>query len=237
LKKLYGSRGYIQFSAFPNIDFKDDPSDAGKGTADVTFVCEEGKQYSLRRLEFIGNTFTRDTVLRREVLLNEGERYNEQLWDLSILRLNQLGYFDQVKKEDATVNTNEKEGQVDITVKLQEKGRQQISFTGGVSGVGGSYIGIDYSTNNLLGYGESLAIALSGGNYQKVASFSFTEPYLRGRPISVGFSLFYQDYAFIGQGFGAITVGNQFGGFQGDSLFTQKTTGGAVNVSAPLSYF
>src|SRR5262249_28495242 len=88
------------------------------------------------------------------------------------------------KKEDATINTNEKEGQVDITVKLQEKGRQQISFTGGVSGVGGSYIGIDYSTNNLLGYGESLSIALSGGNYQKVASFSFTEPYLLWAPAS-----------------------------------------------------
>jgi outer membrane protein insertion porin family len=237
LKKLYGSRGYIQVN--PNFfpDFHDDPSDTAKGTADITFNIEEGKQYTLHRLEFIGNTFTRDNVLRREVLLNEGERYNEQLWDLSILRLNQLGYFNPVKKEDATINTNEKEGQVDITMKVEEKGRQQISFTGGVSGIGGSYIGIDYSTNNLLGYGESLAIAVSGGNYQKVASFSFTEPYLKGRPISLGFSIFYQDYQFIGQGFGAITSGNIFGGFSGESLFTQRTKGASVSLSAPLSYF
>jgi outer membrane protein insertion porin family len=237
LKKLYGSRGYIQVN--PNFfpDFKDDPNDATKGTADITFNIEEGKQYTLHRLEFIGNTFTRDNVLRREVLLNEGERYNEQLWDLSILRLNQLGYFNPVKKEDATINTNEKEGQVDITMKVEEKGRQQISFTGGVSGIGGSYIGIDYSTNNLLGYGESLAIAVSGGNYQKVASFSFTEPYLKGKPISLGFSIFYQDYQFIGQGFGAVTSGNIFGGFSGQSLFTQRTKGASVSMSAPLSYF
>jgi outer membrane protein insertion porin family len=237
LKKLYGSRGYIQ--ANPNFfpEFKDDPGDTAKGVADITFNIEEGKQYTLHRLEFIGNTFTRDNVLRREVLLNEGERYNEQLWDLSILRLNQLGYFDQVKKEDATINTNEKEGQVDLTLKVQEKGRQQISFTGGVSGIGGSYIGIDYSTNNLLGYGESLAVQVSGGNYQKVASFSFTEPYLRGKPISLGFSIFYQDYQFIGQGFGAITTQNLFGGFSGESLFTQRTKGAAVTLSAPLSYF
>lgn len=237
LKKLYGSRGYIQ--ATPNFlpEFHDDPNDTAKGTADITFNIEEGKQYTLHRLEFIGNTFTRDNVLRREVLLNEGERYNEQLWDLSILRLNQLGYFNQVKKEDATINTNEKEGQVDITMKVEEKGRQQISFTGGVSGIGGSYLGIDYSTNNLLGYGESLAIAVSGGNYQKVASFSFTEPYLRGKPISLGFSIFYQDYQFIGQGFGAITTQNLFGGFSGESLFTQRTKGASVSLSAPLSYF
>src|ERR1051325_2699537 len=207
LKKLYGSRGYIQFQSGFSPDFKDDPGDPAKGIADITYTVEEGKQYTLRRLEFIGNTFTRDNVIRREVLLNEGERYNEQLWDLSILRLNQLGYFNQVKKEDATVNTNEKEGQVDLTLKVEEKGRQQISFSGGVSGIGGSYIGINYSTNNLLGYGEGLSFNIATGNLQKVLSFGFTEPYLKGRPISLGFSVFYQNYQFIGQGFGALTAG------------------------------
>jgi outer membrane protein insertion porin family len=237
LKKLYGGRGYIQFNASPQLEFHDDANDKEKGTADVTFVVEEGKQYSLRRLEFIGNTFTRDNVLRREVLLNEGERYNEQYWDLSLLKLNQLGYFEQIKKEDATVNTNEKEGQVDLTVKVQEKGRQQISFTGGVSGIGGSYIGIDYSTNNLLGYGESLSLSLAGGNRQKIISFGFTEPYVKGRPIRLGFNLFYQDYQFLGQGFGSFTQENFFGSFSGQSLFTQKTSGASVSASAPLSFF
>ena len=237
LKKLYGTRGYIQFNAGFVPEFKDDAADSTKGVVDITFGVEEGKQYTLRRLEFIGNTFTRDNVMRREVLLNEGERYNEQLWDLSILRLNQLGYFDQVKKEDATINTNEKEGQVDLILKVQEKGRQQISFTGGVSGIGGSYIGINYSTNNLLGYGEALSFNVATGNLQKIVSFGFTEPYLKGRPISVGFNIFYQNYQFIGQGFGATTTQDIFGSFDGSSLFTQKTAGASVNASAPLSYF
>jgi outer membrane protein insertion porin family len=237
LKKLYGTRGYIQFNAGFVPDFKDDAGDPSKGVVDITFGVEEGKQYTLRRLEFIGNTFTRDNVMRREVLLNEGERYNEQLWDLSILRLNQLGYFDQVKKEDATVNTNEKEGQVDLIVKVQEKGRQQVSFTGGVSGIGGSYIGINYSTNNLLGYGEALSFNVATGNLQKVISFGFTEPYFKGRPISLGFNVFYQNYQFIGQGFGATTTQDSFGNFSGTSLFTQKTAGATVSASAPLSYF
>jgi outer membrane protein insertion porin family len=237
LKKLYGSRGYIQFNSNFIPDFHDDPNDPATGTVDITFAVEEGKQYTLRRLEFIGNTFTRDNVLRREVLINEGERYNAQYWDLSLLKLNQLGYFDQIKPEDATVNTNEREGQVDLTVKVQEKGRQQISFTGGVSGIGGSYIGIDYSTNNLLGYGESLSLAIAAGNRQKIISFGFTEPYVKGRPIRVGFNLFYQDYQFLGQGFGSITEQNFFGSFSGQSLFTQRTSGASVSASAPLSYF
>ena len=70
-----------------------------------------------------------------------------------------------------------------------------------------------------------------------MASFSFTVPVLRGKPISLGFSIFYQDYQFIGQGFGAITTQNLFGGFSGESLFTQRTKGAAVTLSAPLSYF
>jgi outer membrane protein insertion porin family len=238
LKKLYGSRGYIQFDAGFNPEFQDDPNDATKGTADVTFVLEEGKQYTLRRLEFIGNTFTRDNVLRREVLLNEGERYNKELFDYSILRLNQLGYFEQVKDEDATINTNERDGLVDITMKVQEKGRQQISFTGGVSGIGGSFIGIDYSTNNLLGYGESLSLSIAAGNRQKVISLGFSEPYLRGRPISVGFNVFYQNYQFFGQGFNQISANpDLFGNITGESLFTQRTAGFSVSASAPLSYF
>ncbi|HEV8483661.1 MAG TPA: outer membrane protein assembly factor BamA [Blastocatellia bacterium] len=236
LKKLYGSRGYIQFEAGYVPDFKDSPDDQKTGIVDITFTMEEGKQYTLRRLEFIGNTFTRDNVLRREVLLNEGERYNEEYWDLSILRLNQLGYFDQIKKEDATINTNEKEGQVDVTVKVQEKGRQQISFTGGVSGIGGSYIGIDYSTNNVLGYGESLSLSIAAGNQQKIASIGFTEPYVKGTPISLGFNIFYQDYKFFGQGFGAIPTQSLLGNF-GAQLFTQRTKGASVSASAPLQYF
>jgi outer membrane protein insertion porin family len=237
LKKVYGSRGYIQFNSGFVPDFHDDPSDPKKGTVDITFAMEEGKQYTLRRLEFIGNTFTRDNVIRREVLLNEGERYNESLWELSLLRLNQLGYFEQVKKEDATINTNEKEGQVDLTVKLQEKGRQQISFTGGVSGVGGSYIGIDYSTNNLLGYGETLSLSVAAGNLQKIISLGYTEPYFKGKPISLGFNVFFQNYQFFGQGFGATTTTNTLTDFSGQSLFTQKTAGASVTASAPLSYF
>lgn len=238
LKKLYGTRGYIQFNSDFVPEFKDDPNDPTKGIVDLTFTMEEGKQYTLRRLEFIGNTFTRDSVLRREVLLNEGDRYNKELFDYSLLRLNQLGYFNQVKDEDATINTNEKEGYVDLTVKVEEKGRQQISFTGGVSGIGGSFIGIDYSTNNLLGYGESLSFQIAAGNRQKIYSFGLTEPYLRGRPISVGFNVFFQDYQFFGQGITAQNLQQIVSNtFSSSSLFTQKTVGFSVSASSPLSYF
>ncbi|HEV7842328.1 MAG TPA: POTRA domain-containing protein, partial [Pyrinomonadaceae bacterium] len=89
LRKAYGSQGFIQYEYEVNPTFKDNPANPKEGIADFTFTIIEGKQFTLRRLEFLGNTFTRDKVLRREVLLNEGDIYNQRAFDVSILRLNQ----------------------------------------------------------------------------------------------------------------------------------------------------
>lgn len=245
LKKLYGERGYINFE--PNFipDLKDDPNDPNLGIADWNFEINEGKSFSIRRIEFKGNTFTRDKVLRREVLLNEGDPYNQRYFDLSILRLNQLGYFNEIKDTDADIRTNQRDNTVDLDLRVQEKGRQQIQFSGGASGVGGSFIGLQYSTNNLLGYGESLSLDIQAGNRTKQFVIGFQEPYLLDRPISLGAQFFLQSYQYFGGGTTTASTGfipGQSGNFQtfggdGSELFTQKTIGGSVSVSTPLTYF
>lgn len=245
LKKLYGERGYINFEANFAPELKDDPNDPNYGIADFDFQLDEGKSFSIHRIEFKGNTYTRDKVLRREVLLNEGDPYNQRYFDLSILRLNQLGYFNEIKDTDADIRTNTQNATVDIDLRVQEKGRQQIQFSGGASGIGGSFVGLQYSTNNLLGYGESLSVDVQAGNRSKQIVFGFTEPYLFDRPISAGFQIFYLNYQYFG---GGIRVGDSgfspstpsfFTGFgtNGEELFTQKSVGGSVSLSAPLSYF
>ena len=50
-----------------------------KASRTFSITIDEGKQFTLRRLEFTGNTFTRDNVLRREVLINEGDIYNQNI--------------------------------------------------------------------------------------------------------------------------------------------------------------
>ena len=68
---------------------------------------DEGKQFFVRRIEFTGNTTTRDRVIRRQLLIDEGDVYNSTLWDASILRLNQLGYFETLKENEAySLNRN-----------------------------------------------------------------------------------------------------------------------------------
>src|SRR5258708_2434349 len=201
LKKAYGSQGFIQYTAEITPTFKDNPQNPNEGIADFLITIDEGKQFTLRRLGFTANTFTRDNVLRREVLINEGDIYNQNSFEYSIIRLNQLGYFNPIDKDkDADYRTNEEEGLVDVTVKVSEKGRQQISFNGGISGIGGSFFGLDYSTNNLFGRGEVLSLNLAAGNRQRSFQFSFTEPYIKNRPITAGFSVFAYSQKFFGEG-------------------------------------
>jgi outer membrane protein insertion porin family len=248
LKKVYGQSGFIQYTAEPSPTFKDSPSNANEGVVDFVITIDEGKQFTLRRLEFLGNTFTRDNVLRREVLINEGDIWNQTAFEYSVLRLNQLGYFEPLDAEkDADFRTNEEEGLVDVNVKVQERGRQQISFNGGISGVGGSFFGLEYSTNNLLGRGESLSFQLAYGNRQSSFQFSFTEPYLKNRPITVGFSLFAFNQKFFGEGTFLSSNPEALSGIFGtqldflnvsdENLFTRKSFGGSIFASAPLSEF
>ncbi len=248
LKKIYGSQGFIEYTAEPTPAFKDNPQNPNEGIVDFTIAIEEGKQFTLRRLEFIGNTFTRDNVLRREVLINEGDIYNQNAWEYSVVKLNQLGYFEPVDKDkDADFKTNDEEATVDINLKVTERGRQQISFNGGISGIGGSFFGLEYSTNNLLGRGEILSLNLAAGNRQRSFQFSFTEPYIKNRPITAGFSVFAFTQKFFGEGtFLSQNVAAQQGlsgsaidflNVNEENLFTRNSYGGSLFASAPLSEF
>ncbi|MDX2031404.1 MAG: outer membrane protein assembly factor BamA [Blastocatellia bacterium] len=239
IKDAYGTQGYIQAS----VDFipKFIDKTAEEGEVEITLEVDEGRQFSLRRLEFIGNTNTRDVVLRREVIINEGDAYNKKWWDISILKLNQLGLFEEIKEKDAITRTNDRDQTVEIDLQVKERGRQQIQLNGGVSGFAGSFFGLEYSTNNLLGYGESLSVGLSGGNRQQIINLGFTEPYLLGKPISLGVSVFAQNFQYIGSGFNfsnaeQILQSSFFGlsSVDADTLFTQKSVGGSVSLSAPL---
>lgn len=245
LKKVYGAQGFVLYDAELDPEFKDNPTNPKEGIIDVKITIDEGKQFRLRRLEFTGNTFTRDRVLRREMMVNEGDIYNQINLERSVLRLNQTQYFDPIDKDkDVEIRTDEENGDVDLILKVKEKGRQQIQFNGGVSGIGGSFFGLEYSTNNLLGRGETVALNFGFGNRQSNFQFSFQEPYFRDRPITVGFSLFGSRAKFFGEGtFLSQNTDAILGGLDPngslltneENLFTQTTYGASIFATAPLS--
>ncbi len=182
LQKLYGMYGYIDMVAEPNPELIPNTN-----KMDLTFNIDEGNQFIVRRIDFSGNSTTRDKVIRRELLLEEGDIYNTHLWDVSVLRLNQLGYFEVLKeKEAADIRRDPRNNTVDITLKVKERGKNSIGLQGGVSGIAGTFVGFNYSTNNFLGLGETLSLDTQIGDRTRNATLGFTEPYFLDRPISVG---------------------------------------------------
>ncbi len=230
-RKAYGQYGFIDFTAEPQTDI-----DEAAKRIDITMRFTEEKQYYVRRIDFVGNTTTRDKVIRRELLLDEGQLFNKRAWEISILRLNQLDYFDRIEEDKAVeIKRNQKEGTVDLTLKLKEKGKQSIGLQGGVSGLAGTFIGLTYQTNNFLGLGERLTFSAQFGDIQRSFMFGFTEPYLFDRPITTGFTIFSSKYSFnqarqeallLGQ---SVSINPQF-----IQNYNQDSTGFTLVASYPL---
>jgi outer membrane protein insertion porin family len=233
-KKIYGRYGFIDFVSEPGFDI-----DEQAKRIDLTMKFDEGKQYYVRRIDFSGNTTTRDKVIRRELLIDEGMLFDQHAWEISILRLNQLDYFDKIDAEKAAeIKRDTKTGTVDILLKLREKGKQSIGLQGGVSGLSGGFIGLTYQTNNFLGLGETLTISAQVGQYQRNIVFGFTEPYLFDRPISSGFTIFSSLYKY-NQAQQAALVTGQSVSINPEYIqnYNQNSTGFTAFASYPLKRY
>jgi outer membrane protein insertion porin family len=192
LRRAYGALGYINETNIPNTII-DEQNKAISLKIDV----DEGKQFFVRRVEFTGNTTTRDKVIRRELALEEGQVYNSRLWELSLLRLNQLNYFEPLRPEqDSEVHQNIADNTVDINLKVKEKGKNSLGLNGGESGLAGAFVGVTYETNNFLGLGETLSVSASIGNYEHNYMFGFTEPYLFDKPIQAGITAYWRTFRY-----------------------------------------
>jgi outer membrane protein insertion porin family len=232
LRKAYGSLGYINFTAVPTPRIDD-----AKHLVYLDIDIDEGKAFTVSRIEFQGNTITRDRVIRRELLIEEGQPYNSNLWEQSLLRLNQLDYFDPLKvDQDTETHADPDNGTVALLLKVHEKGKNSIGLNGGVSGLSGTFLGLNYSTNNFLGLGETLSLQGNIGNLARSAVFSFNEPYLRNKPTSVGFQLFSRKTDYNSARNYAVSGNANLSTVQ-QSLtqnYNQSSTGTTVSVSYPL---
>ncbi len=233
LRKAYGSLGYINFTAVPTPRIDD-----AKHLVYLDIDIDEGKAFTVSRIEFQGNTITRDRVIRRELLIEEGQPYNSNSWESSLLRLNQLDYFDPLKvDQDTEIHPDNENGTVSLLLKVHEKGKNSIGLNGGVSGLSGTFLGLNYSTNNFLGLGETLSLQGNIGNLARSVVFAFNEPYLRNKPTSVGFQVFSRKSDYNSARNYASVTGNANLSAAQQSLtqnYNQSSTGLNFSVSYPL---
>ena len=233
-REMYGAGGYMEFTGFPDIKPSEDEDAAvpdalvaaapsqGPPTVDVTMRLQEGKQYLVNRITFVGNTTTRDNVIRREMRLVEGSVFNTEALKYSVRRLNQLGYFEQINEQDQMATKVDKtpgrDGSVDVTMNLKEQNRNQLTFGAGVSQYEGVFGQLGFQTANFLGRGESLTVSIQAGDRAQNYQLAFTEPFLFDRNITGGFDVYKRSLQYIG-------------------YYTQKSTGSNLTFGFPVADF
>ena len=234
-REIYGSIGYWEFTGYPDQKPKDsgvgnEPGQvpavlaaalpSGEPTVDVTMRMQEGKQYFVNSITFVGNTTTRDNVIRREMQLAEGGVFNTESLKYSVRRLNQLGYFKQLEEQKAveTKKTPGKDNTVDLTLKLEEQNRNQITFGAGVSQFEGFFGQLSFQTSNFLGRGESLTVSAQAGSRAQNYQLGFTEPFLFDRNMTGGVDVYKRTLQYVSQ-------------------FTQASTGGNLTFGLPVAAF
>jgi outer membrane protein insertion porin family len=253
-QEVYGSGGYFEFTAYPDLKPRDQPADGGDGSTgppapagpptpapaaepaasagqagsavaktpeqeapivDVTMRVDEGKQYFVNRITFIGNTTTRDNVIRRELRLVEAGVFNTQALKDSVKRINQLGYFKPLEGDAVDVQkTTNADNKVDVNLKFEEQNRNQLTFGAGVSQFDGFFGQLSFQTSNFLGRGETFTVTAQQGNRAKNYQLAFTEPFLFDRPMTAGIDLFAREIRYEGQFTQASAGGNLVFGFQ-----------------------
>ena len=184
LSELFREYGYLYAQAVPV-----ETLDPKAKVVNVTYQIMEGDICFLHRLDFKGNVFTKDKVIRREIMIREGDVFRFNLFKDSVLRVKQLGLVDLEKDPDIRPSP-EDPSQFDVTMPVKELQRNNIQLSAGYSGYDGTFIAASYETVNFLGAGETLNLTAQYGKRIKNYSFGFTEPYLFDRPISAGFNIY-----------------------------------------------
>ncbi len=204
------TQGYAFSEARPHGD-----RDTVNHTIAISFSVDNGPKVYIERIDIVGNTRTRDYVIRREFDIGEGDPYNHVLIERAERRLNSLGYF---KKVHISNRPGSAPDRVIVVVEVEDQPTGSISLSGGYSTTQGFLAELAYTETNFLGRGQYVRLSVSDGQYTQGWKASFTEPYFLGQRLAAGFDIFHQ-----------VNNQNQY------ALYQNWTTGATVRLGVPIT--
>ncbi|ACT48066.1 outer membrane protein assembly factor BamA [Methylotenera mobilis] len=160
-------------------------------TAAFTFFVDPGKRVYVRRINVVGNTRTRDEVIRREVRQLESAWYASNKINRSKERITRTDFFSDVNVETPAVAGTA--DQVDLNISVTEKSTGSVQFGAGLSSNEGVVFGITVNQNNFLGTGNRVSAQVNTGKVNTTYSLSYTDPYFTPDGVSRGIDLYRRD--------------------------------------------
>lgn len=160
-------------------------------TASFTFFVDPGKRVYVRRINIVGNTRSRDEVIRREVRQLESAWYASNKINRSKERITRTDFFSDVNVETPAVPGTA--DQVDLNISVTEKSTGSVQFGAGLSSNEGVVLGITVNQNNFLGTGNRVSAQINTGRINTVYSLSYTDPYFTPDGVSRGIDIYRRD--------------------------------------------
>ncbi|MCU0955147.1 MAG: outer membrane protein assembly factor BamA [Hyphomicrobium sp.] len=188
--------------------------DPATQTIAVVYAIDEGPRLYIERINVVGNTRTKDFVIRREFRLAEGDAYNPLLVDRAKKRLQGLGIF---KMAEVKRRPGSAPDRVILDVEVEEQSTGELSFGAGFSTNEGIIGDVSITERNFMGNGQFLRLKLAGSVERMQVDLSFTEPRFLDRNLSAGFDLFHKEL-------------DQ----QDDAGFSSRSSGGTLRLGFPL---
>ncbi|MBP7274891.1 MAG: outer membrane protein assembly factor BamA [Kiritimatiellae bacterium] len=211
----YGNRGYIRTEVDPRVE----PA-AEEARVAVVFMVREGRISTIRDIRFQGQAITRDLVMRREVTMEPGEKFNRSRVHNSERRLRNLGYFSSVYSyPEATPEA----GFDDLVFQVEETRMGQASIGAAFSSIDSFTTFFELSHGNMdlsrwppLGAGQKLRLRGTLGDERTDAEIEFIEPYFLDRRQALGLTLFHREIRYESR------------------VFDMQRTGGELSLSRPI---
>lgn len=181
-------------------------------TIDVSYIVDQGQRAYIERIEIVGNTATRDYVIRREFDLAEGDAFNQILLRRAQKRLEALDFFERVQ---ITTRQGSSPDRVVVVVQVADKPTGEfglgVGYTTSDNDDGGVSFEASIAQRNFQGRGQALRVAVSGGVDSRTYNLSFTEPYFLGYRLSASFRAFRSENAFDSSDYEAQSQGASIG--------------------------
>ena len=210
LTRAVASQGYAFSEVRPHGE-----RDEANHTIALAFSVDNGPKVYIERIDIVGNTRTRDYVIRREFDIGEGDPYNHELIERAERRLNALGYFKKVHISNRPGSTPDR---VIVIVEVEDQPTGSISLSGGYSTTQGFMAELAYTETNFLGRGQYVRLSISDGQYSQGWKASFTEPWFLGQRLAAGIDLYHQT-----------NTNNKY------ALYQTWTTGGTLRLGVPIT--
>ncbi len=205
---MYGDLGFAYTNVIPRTFIRED-----ERKVDIVYEFDKGKKVYYGTINVIGNTRTRDKVVRRELRIGEGELYNESRKRESMENVKRLGFFEEVEFNTKTPPGRDDLMDIDIVVRERNTGSFQLGA--GYSSFSGVIFNGQLNQMNFLGKGQNVGFQADYSKIQKRYRLNFTEPYLLDTWWSVGFDI-YRNETFL------------------PGLFREIVEGGAVRIGHPI---